>query len=276
NGAGNYYFLEDAAAASEVFTEELDYFLTPIALDLTLNVTAGSGWTFNGAVGASTYASATTTGSMIIPAAFVASRTSQEPGEGRRGGGSMIFVNLDAGATATTQVADLQLSYRVPGSDEVITTHTSLDYAPNPQDTPPDPYLSGPELGERFAMEQMYLGLYAATNSYDEGCALAALVATKQNALAWSEAHPDPDLTADIELVDEFMGNLTESGAVARDLSSCTLQSPWVPSPNDYTPTCDGQPCTGMYACSAANFDGSWLAILGVAGLVVVRRRRKR
>ncbi|CAN5850534.1 hypothetical protein BH11MYX2_BH11MYX2_07110 [soil metagenome] len=282
NGAGNYYFLEDAAAAGEVFTEELDYFMTPIALDLSLKVTAGSGWTFDGAVGAATYASRQTEGTMSIPAAFVASRTSQEPGEGRRGGGSMIFVRLDAGTTAGTQVADLELSYRVPGSQEVITTHTALDYAPNPQDTPEDPYLSGPELGERFAMEQMYLGLYAATNTYGAGCSLAVLEATKRTALTWSELHPDPDLSADLELVDMFIGNLHAQGAVASDLGACQIAQPWSTSDSsdDYGYSddtgCNGQPCDGMPACSAANFDASWLSILGVAGLVVVRRRRKR
>ncbi|HEY4179925.1 MAG TPA: VWA domain-containing protein [Kofleriaceae bacterium] len=279
NGAGNYYFLEDATAAGEVFTEELAYFMTPIALDLNLTVAAGSGWTFDGSVGATTYASSLTTGTMSIPAAFVASRTSQQPGEGRRGGGSMIFVRLEANETAGTQVADLQLSYRVPGSQEVITTHTSLDYAPNPQDTPADPYLSGPELAERFAMEQMYLGLFAATNTYGAGCSLAVLEATKRTALTWSELHPDPDLSADLELVDMFIGNLQARGAVASDLAACQVAQPWPTadsgSPDDVA-TCDGQPCTGMYACSAANFDASWLSILGVAGLVVVRRRRKR
>ena len=32
HGAGNFYFLEDGSAAAEVFGQELDYFLTPLAL----------------------------------------------------------------------------------------------------------------------------------------------------------------------------------------------------------------------------------------------------
>jgi Ca-activated chloride channel family protein len=34
HGSGNFYFLEDAAAATEVFTQELDYFVSPLALDV--------------------------------------------------------------------------------------------------------------------------------------------------------------------------------------------------------------------------------------------------
>src|SRR5687767_12969033 len=46
HGAGNFYFLEDAAAATEVFTQELDFFVTPLALDVKLSAGAGNGWRF--------------------------------------------------------------------------------------------------------------------------------------------------------------------------------------------------------------------------------------
>src|SRR5262249_47178297 len=39
-GAGNFYFLEDPSAATEVFTEELEYFMQPIALDIQLEAIA--------------------------------------------------------------------------------------------------------------------------------------------------------------------------------------------------------------------------------------------
>ena len=53
--------------------------------------------------------------------------------------------------------------------------------------------------------------VYAQT---DYGCAAAVLTATKQSALAWSETHEgDPDVAADIALMDEFIANLRTTGA---------------------------------------------------------------
>src|SRR6187402_1339698 len=117
-GAGNFYYVEDAAAATEVFTDELDYFMSPLALELQLDATAAAGWEMRGAVGSSLWVASTRSGSMTIPAVFLASRTSQtpDPSGGRRGGGSMIFIDLVATGTSPGRVADLRLSYRVPGT----------------------------------------------------------------------------------------------------------------------------------------------------------------
>src|ERR1043165_427477 len=73
HGAGNFYFLEDAAAASEVFNQELDFFVTPLALDVHVSATSGAGWQFGEVIGSTLWKSTTGSGSMTIPAVFVAS-----------------------------------------------------------------------------------------------------------------------------------------------------------------------------------------------------------
>src|SRR6185312_8495824 len=85
HGTGNFYFLEDAAAATNVFMQELAYFVTPIALDLQVDAVAGTGWTFGEVVGSTLWAGSTQLGSMHIPAAFVANRTSAAPAPGTGG-----------------------------------------------------------------------------------------------------------------------------------------------------------------------------------------------
>src|ERR1043165_4190435 len=119
-GAGNFYFLEDPTAASEVFTEELDYFMQPIALDVRLEAAAGPGYRFAEVVGSQLWAEGADRGSMQIPAVFVASRSSQGGGQGRRGGGSMIFIQMPPLAGRTGRVASVTLSFRAPGSPERI------------------------------------------------------------------------------------------------------------------------------------------------------------
>ncbi len=278
NGAGNYYFLEDGAAAGEVFDEELDFFMTPLALDIQIEATAGSGWTLGEVVGSRIWQAGSTRGSMAIPAAFVASRTSQEPGEGRRGGGSMIFIHLEPTADADTKIADLRLTYRAPGSTETITQNVALDYAADPLETPDDPYLSGAEMAERFAMYNLFLGFRAATNTYDGSCAAAALLATRGNAVAWAERHPDPDIDADLVLLDQFVANLRAHGATQeRSLDSCpTADDPY--GEPDYGDDYYGDDYHhGHYGCMSASKGGAgWLMLVGATVFVAARRRRRR
>ncbi len=279
NGAGNYYFMEDGSAASEVFTEELDYFMSPLALDIKIEANAGSGWTFSEVVGSRLWSAQPTKGSMAIPAVFLASRTSQVPGEGRRGGGSMIFVHLEATQNATTKIADLTLSYRAPGSTERITQNITLDYAGDPLESPEDPHLSGAEMAERYGMYNIFLGLRLATMSGDVTCAAAALQSTQRAAIAWNESHEDPDVAADLALIEQYLTNLRAHGArevTASTLASCPkADEPYYPDydyGDDYYE--DGH-SHGMYCSAGGKASSGWLVLLG-AVLFAVRRRRTR
>lgn len=264
HGAGNFYFLEDAAAASEVFTQELDYFVTPIAVDLQVDAAAGAGWTMGETVGSTLWSN----GQMKIPAVFVASRTSQGPEGGRRGGGSMLFVHLTpTGNNIDGKVADIKLTYRLPGSAEVLTQNVTLAYPNDPSETPEQPYLSAPEMSERYAMYNLFLGLRFATRAYSPSCAAAALRTTRENALAWQAGHNDPDIAADIALIDLYLENLGATGESTLD--SCATDGLYGN---------DGYYDAGGYghdmACSAGGNPRGLLPI-AVAALLGLRRRRR-
>ena len=277
NGAGNYYFLEDGSAATEVFTDELDYFMSPLALDIKIEATSGTGWTFSEVVGSRLFTAYGNKGSMSIPAVFLASRTSQMPTNGRRGGGSMIFIHLEPTGDASSKVADLKISYRPPGSTERITDTVSLDYAADPLETPADPYLSGTEMAERYAMYNLYLGLRQATKSYDVNCAAAALLATRSNAVAWNERHADPDTAEDLKLIDQYLSNLRTYGATAETpatLGTCPqAQDPYYPEPG-YNGYGDDTAQPVMMCSAGSRGHASWLVILGAAVFAMRRRRR--
>jgi Ca-activated chloride channel family protein len=278
-GAGNFYYLEDATAAQEVFHDELDYFMSPLALDLQIDAVAAAGWELRGVTGTSLWQASARSGKMSIPAVFLASRVDQTPtpGGGRRGGGSMIFISLQATSSNAGRVADLKLSYRKPGSAERVTDTLVLDYGRNPQETPADPYLSDAGMAERFAMYNMFLGLQAATvhAEADYSCALSALSATRRSASAWLVEHEsDQDLAADLMLVDQFMANLRERGAVEGSAGSCPSVNPGEPGPWG-----DDVVDHPMYGCSAGgNGAGAGAGMLVILGAVLgaVRRRRRR
>jgi Ca-activated chloride channel homolog len=277
-GAGNFYYVEDAAAATEVFTEELDYFLTPIALDLDITATVADGWQLSDASGSKLWQETFNSGAMSIPAAFVASRTGQSGEVGRRGGGSMIFIHLEPTTHNSGNVASLSLSYRAPGSTERITDSVTLDYGRDPQEAFEEPFLSAPEMAERFGMYNAYIGLRLASQLADQSnydCAAMVLTSTRQNAVAWNAAHgADPDLQADIALMDMFLANLAEKGATSDvDPAAC---------PNGGAPAWGGGEANwandyayGGYACSSNKHPAGWLVISGALVLALRRRRRQ-
>jgi Ca-activated chloride channel family protein len=288
-GAGNYYFLEDPAAADEVFTEELDFFMQPIALDVQIAASAGPGYRFGEVVGSKLWSSDVTTGEMAVPAVFVASRTTQSGGQGRRGGGSMIFVHVTPVAGNTGEVAHVTLSYRSPGSPERISQAINLEYTDDPELTPEQPYLSSPEMAERFGMYNLFLGLRAATQSTDVGCAATVLRSTEAAATAWNKAHEDPDIAADLMLIDQYLANLGAYGADApgyeRSLASCpavaalygAVEPTPVPLPVPVplpTPIDDDPHPRAQYACSAGGPAGGAPILLALAALGLRRRRR--
>jgi MYXO-CTERM domain-containing protein len=232
---------------------------------------------------------------MKIPAVFLASRTDQapDPTGGRRGGGSMIFIGLDANTTTAGRVADISLSYRLPDSTERLTHSMTLDYNRDPSETLEDPYLSYPSMHERYAMYNTFLALkLAATLAEDDyGCALAVLTAARTVLAAWVPAHEaDQDLAADLALVDLFIANLRETGTPERTVEQCISG---VPSDDDDVGSddtdddwgddygdddyYDDEPRTGMFVCSAGGNPSNPLHALVVVGaLIAISRRRRR
>ena len=283
HGSGNFYFLEDAAAATNVFMQELAFFVTPIALDLQVDAVAGTGWTFGEVVGSTLWAGSTQLGSMHIPAAFVANRTSAAPAPGtggRRGGGSMLFIALTPTGTNPPdgKVADLTLTYHTPGSTTPITQTVTLAYPNDPTVTPDPPYLSAPEMAPRFAMYNMFLGLRAATQlETTPTCAAAALEATRAAATAWNQTQENPDIASDLTLVQEFITNLAAVGAdTTGEYTPSTCAQP-VDRPGDdpaYQPV-PSQPYGGGYLCSAGGKPFAF-APIALALLAVILRRRRR
>ncbi len=278
-GAGNFYYVEDATAATEVFTEELDFFMSPLALDLRIEATAEPGWDFQGVVGSTLWNASPRAGSMEVPAVFVASRTTQGPGElGRRGGGSMIFIQLDPTAHEAGKVATITLSYRLPNSTERFNHTVTLDYDRDPTELLEQPYLSYPGMAERYAMYNLFLGFRLATEyaARDWSCAAAALTATRQAAVAWNLTHEDPDIGLDLALMDMFLANLRASGASGDvALASCSTGDPYPPGyPDDQWG--DDQYDNQYRGCSTARGRGGVGGLVMLAAVLVGLRRRAR
>lgn len=216
-GAGNFYFLEDPEAIEEVFTEELAYFVEPLALSVTIEVRAAGGYTVGEVSGTKLWRTEGGVGSMHVPALFRASRTSDEPGEGggRRGGGGTLFLEMRPGATVTGPIAEVRVRYRPVDGGDPIEQSIVVENPASPELAPEDAYYSHVAMAKQYAMYNLYLGLRAAAEraEYDYTCALAQLRDLDARAAAWNLARDDGDIEADRALLALFMDNLRERGA---------------------------------------------------------------
>ena len=87
-GAGNFYFVEDATAATEVFTEELDFFMSPLALDIKIEANAALGLARSSeVVGSRLWPAQPKTGSMRDPRGVP--REPHQPAGPRRAGAAV-------------------------------------------------------------------------------------------------------------------------------------------------------------------------------------------
>ena len=113
-------------------------------------------------------------------------------------------------------------------------------------------------------------GLRFATQAYDFNCATAALQSTKTAALAWNTTHEDPDISADVELIDMYIANLRTHGATSESsLTTCGADNPY----DDQPPPSDGG-YDHQYACSAGGNPRS-LLVVALVCIVLLRRRRR-
>jgi Ca-activated chloride channel homolog len=269
-GAGTFYFAENPAAVNEIFTQELKVVMTPLALDLTLEVTARAGAILENAVGAYGWAAQGNRGSLTIPAVFATSRDGA-PSQGRRGGGGVVFVRVRLPElTAGAELAKIALSYRLPGSTERLRQETTVNTLPPP--TSSEDQVSHAAMRKQVAMYNLFVGLKLATefaSGSQQACAMTALGQVSRAASMWNLAVADPDIAADLALVDHFAANLTTLGfqPSAQPVSVCRDQGPapvLIDNGDDYR---EGVACS-------TNGGGGGLVPLALALMLGLRRRR--
>ncbi len=215
-GAGNFYFLEDPKAVVEVFTDEVQTFLVPVALDVNIDVAVGGGYVVRGVYGTNGYQPVEGGGTISIPSLFLAGRTSaDEPiSEGRRGGGGAMVLELvpRAGAISVPdpyEVGTLGLSYKDPLTGATKTQLTSI-LAPHLFEEP-STYFTDDTVEKGFVMLNIYAGFKLAvelTADSDPRTARRTLEALRPNVDAWLQTNPDPDIQDDLKYIDLFLENL--------------------------------------------------------------------
>ena len=228
---GNFYFLENAAAVNEVFGDELSYFTVPVVFDLKLELAAGSHYNFGRAYGSSFWKDNALLGGRIeVPSVFLAHRKShadQTPQGGRRGGGSALLVELmpkrsmdDGSGLEMADVATVNVSFRDPTTNQIVTDQVVVNYPHAPWTTPERGFFQSSDVAivqKSFVMMNIYTAIEDASRNFyvgDRRMILANLKRLREAVVDYNEEIADQDIVADIALLDELMRVLRANGVI--------------------------------------------------------------
>ena len=143
------------------------------------------------------------------PALFLGTRSSAgDAGEGRRGGGGGLFVELVVDADAASGIPAeepafrLETSYTDVDAGAKVSFETAVSNSLPPGQRPAEnwPEFSAPEYGKAFMMLNMYLALKAMVDLYstgDCGSALGVSYIMEPGVEEWDARFEDPDIAAD-------------------------------------------------------------------------------
>jgi Ca-activated chloride channel family protein len=213
-GGGNFYFAEKPAAVQEVFTQELAFFVAPIAYDLELTFGEMPAYKVKQVYGTNLWRAQATGGQVRIPSVFLVSRTSTMPDAtgGRRGGGSAIMAELGPGtaeipSTGIANVAKLHLSYRLPGSSTIETQDADVGYDVGDVAAQPDGFYSSRDVEKNTIILGLFIALRDATAraQTDPRGARDALVAFQPKVKARIAGWADADLIDDIVILQQYV-----------------------------------------------------------------------
>ena len=213
-GAGNFYFLEDPAAMVEVFSQEVDTFLAPIALDVEIETIVGDGYRLGAAYGTNGFTATNRGGVIELPVLFLAGRRSaSEPiTGGRRGGGGAILFELmrdrAADSDAWSEVGTVLFSYTDPRSGKRISEKVDLQVPEKALAIPEDGWFSDLTVEKAFVMLNLYVAFELAVElawDSDLGSAIGTLTTVRASVSDWLADHDDADIADDLRYVDMFI-----------------------------------------------------------------------
>jgi Ca-activated chloride channel family protein len=217
-GSGSFYYVEDYAAVKEVFAEEVQAFVIPLAQDVTIDAAVFEGYDLRRIYGTEQAEVWGNHGHIEIPILQIAHRVSDDDNEnGRRGGGGAMILELTPTGESPGEVGRIDFSYQVPGSDEIVSQYVEISSPLGPWETPESGWFTNETVEKGFVMLNIYVAFeMAATRaaSGDDAGALSILHPLVLSAEAWLAAHPDEDIEDDLFYANRFIENIIDRGSV--------------------------------------------------------------
>ena len=245
-GAGNYYFLEDVAAVEEVFVEEIEYFVTPVATNLRIELEAGDAYGMREIFGTSMQETEGDRSVITFPAVSIAHRQSDEDAEhGRRGGGGAMMVELTPhrgweglDGIDISEVTTMRLTYTPADSPLSVERETVVEYPFDPGALQDGGFFSvgadeaagdAASVEKGFVMLNMFVGFRMATERANRGdldSALVVLQDLETGVADWVGENNDLDILDDHRILLQYINVLRDQGA-ARPSDDEPVEEPW-------------------------------------------------
>jgi Ca-activated chloride channel family protein len=230
-GSGSFYYLEDPAAVEEVFEEEVQAFLIPLAEDAHIDATMFQGYDLRALYGTKQYELSGNHATIDIPVLQIAHRVSDEDNEsGRRGGGGAMIFELLPNGDEPGEVGRLEFSYRDPVTDAMVFQEVDITSPLGPWETPEGGYFSGPSVEKGFVMLNIYVGFRMAAQRAsvgDDPSALTTLRALQQAVQGWLVTNDDEDIADDLVYIGLFIDNLEARGIASQSPNPLPPPEPW-------------------------------------------------
>ncbi len=219
-GGGNFYFVEDPSAVTEVFTQELAFFVAPIAYDLQITFGELPSYKIKQVYGTNLWETTAGGGQLSIPSAFLASRTSAAPDAtgGRRGGGAAVIAELAPTPAhplvGPCDVARLHLSYRLPGTTTFEAQDVAVAY--DVDDAPSEgagAFYSSRDIEKNTIILGLFVAFRDATAAaqLDPSAARSMLTAYQPKLLVSLAGWADQDLLDDVGILQQYIDVLASA-----------------------------------------------------------------
>ena len=216
-GSGSFYYIEDDAALTEVFEEEVRAFAVPLAEEIAIEATVFEGYDLRRIYGTKQFETAGNHASIEIPIVQLAHRSDDSDNDkGRRGGGGAILLELLPTGESPGEVGRVDFEYRLPGSDEIVAQSVDISSPLAPWETPEQGWFSGASVEKGFVMLNIFVGFRMAAERASVGDDAGALSILRPLALAverWLSETADADIQDDLIYVERFIENLEARGS---------------------------------------------------------------
>jgi Ca-activated chloride channel homolog len=228
-GNGSFYYIDDYAAVEEVFEEEVQAFLVPLAQDVTIDATVFQGYDLRNVYGTKRAETWGNHALIDIPILQIAHRVSASDNDkGRRGGGGAILLELLPNGDNPGEVGRIEFEYTVPATGETVEQYVEITSPLGPWETPSNGWFANDSVAKGFVMLNIYVGFeMAATRASvgDDGGALSILEPLALSVEDWLASTPDEDIEDDLFYIHKFIENLEARG------SSTNSPNPVPPEP---------------------------------------------
>lgn len=216
-GSGSFYYVEDFAAVEEVFAEEVQAFVVPLAQDVTIDASVFEGYDLRRIYGTKQAEVWGNHGHIEIPILQIAHRVSDSDNEnGRRGGGGAMILELLPTGDDPGEVGRIEFEYEVPGSGEIVEQFVEISSPLGPWETPENGWFSNDSVEKGFVMLNIYVAFEMAAQRAsvgDDGGALSILQPLVLSVETWLAANPDEDIEDDLFYAYRFIENLEARGS---------------------------------------------------------------